>query len=218
MLPARARADRSDSGRSTARPPVTRSCSTARSTTTRSCAPYWPPTTAPGSAPAATPKPSSPLPPLGPGGGGPAAQDVRLPDLGPPRAGAVRCLADDPDVPALQHYLQPQYVPEPATLHRAIRRVGSGTHLTVRPGGEVEQERYFTVGAFLSGGCSSSSGSGRASPRPPTRSASGPAAAGTAARPPARPGSPRPASGAAGRRAAPRSWARCRAGPRSRAG
>ena len=40
-----------------------------------------------------------------------------------------------------------QYVPEPATLHRAIRRIESGTLVTVRPGGEVEQERYFTPGA-----------------------------------------------------------------------
>ncbi len=45
---------------------------------------------------------------------------------------------------ALQHYLLLQYVPEPATLHRRIRRVESGTHFTVRPGGEVEHERYFT--------------------------------------------------------------------------
>jgi asparagine synthase (glutamine-hydrolysing) len=53
--------------------------------------------------------------------------------------GAARQL----DPTALQHYLLLQYVPEPATLHRAVRRVESGTHLTVRPGGEVEYERYF---------------------------------------------------------------------------
>jgi asparagine synthase (glutamine-hydrolysing) len=52
--------------------------------------------------------------------------------------------AADLDPAALQHYLLLQYVPEPATLHRAIRRVESGTHVTVRPGGEVEHERYFT--------------------------------------------------------------------------
>jgi asparagine synthase (glutamine-hydrolysing) len=50
----------------------------------------------------------------------------------------------DLDPVALQHYLLLQYVPEPATLHRAIRRVESGTHVTVRPGGEPETERYFT--------------------------------------------------------------------------
>jgi asparagine synthase (glutamine-hydrolysing) len=60
--------------------------------------------------------------------------------------------ADDLDVAALQHYLQLQYVPEPATLHRAIRRVESGTHLTVRPGGGVEQERYFTPVLHRAGG------------------------------------------------------------------
>lgn len=51
--------------------------------------------------------------------------------------------ADALDEPALQHYLILQYVPEPATLHRAVRRVESGCSFTVRPGGEVEQERYF---------------------------------------------------------------------------
>ncbi len=50
----------------------------------------------------------------------------------------------DLDPAALQHYLLLQYVPEPATLHRAIRRVESGTHVTIRPGGEQEAERYFT--------------------------------------------------------------------------
>ncbi|WP_028928537.1 asparagine synthase (glutamine-hydrolyzing) [Pseudonocardia asaccharolytica] len=53
-------------------------------------------------------------------------------------------LTSDLDPAALQHYLLLQYVPEPATLHRAIRRVESGTHVTLRPGGEVEHERYFT--------------------------------------------------------------------------
>jgi asparagine synthase (glutamine-hydrolysing) len=61
------------------------------------------------------------------------------PTLGP---GAVT--PGDLDAAALQHYLLLQYVPEPATMHRLIRRVESGTHVTVRPGGEVEQERYFT--------------------------------------------------------------------------
>ena len=47
------------------------------------------------------------------------------------------------DPAALQHYLQMQYVPEPMTLHRTIRRVESGTRFTVRPGGRMRQERYF---------------------------------------------------------------------------
>jgi asparagine synthase (glutamine-hydrolysing) len=58
----------------------------------------------------------------------------------------------DLDAAALQHYLLLQYVPEPATLHRAIRRVESGTHVTVRPGGEPEAERYFTPVLHARGG------------------------------------------------------------------
>ncbi|HZZ50940.1 MAG TPA: asparagine synthase (glutamine-hydrolyzing) [Pseudonocardia sp.] len=48
------------------------------------------------------------------------------------------------DQPALQHYLLLQYVPEPATMHREIRRIESGTLFTVRPGAEPVTERYFT--------------------------------------------------------------------------
>jgi asparagine synthase (glutamine-hydrolysing) len=47
------------------------------------------------------------------------------------------------EVPALQHYLVLQYVPEPATMDRSIRRVESGTHFTVRPGGRPRTKRYF---------------------------------------------------------------------------
>ncbi len=47
------------------------------------------------------------------------------------------------DLPALQHYLMLQYVPEPASMHREIRRIESGTHFTVRPGGELDTRRYF---------------------------------------------------------------------------
>jgi asparagine synthase (glutamine-hydrolysing) len=59
-------------------------------------------------------------------------------------------LTTDLDPVTLQHYLTLQYAPEPGSLHREIRRVESGTHVTVRPGGEVEQERYFTP-SFHSG-------------------------------------------------------------------
>jgi asparagine synthase (glutamine-hydrolysing) len=48
------------------------------------------------------------------------------------------------DPPALQHYLLMQYVPEPATMHREIRRIESGTMFTVRPGQEPLTERYFS--------------------------------------------------------------------------
>ena len=60
-------------------------------------------------------------------------------------------LTTDLDPVALQHYLILQYVPEPATMHRAIRRVESGSHVTLRPGGEIEEERYFTP-VFHAGG------------------------------------------------------------------
>ena len=47
------------------------------------------------------------------------------------------------DEAALQHYLILQYVPEPATMDAAIRRVESGTHFTLRPGEALRSERYF---------------------------------------------------------------------------
>ena len=47
------------------------------------------------------------------------------------------------DATALQHYLTLQYVPEPATMHRAIRRIESGTYFSMRPGEQVRPHRYF---------------------------------------------------------------------------
>src|SRR4051794_23473920 len=46
------------------------------------------------------------------------------------------------DPASLQHYLTLQDVPEPATLHRGIRRIESGTSFTV-VGGELATRRYF---------------------------------------------------------------------------
>src|SRR5215217_1742264 len=46
------------------------------------------------------------------------------------------------DSASLQHYLTLQYVPEPATLHRGIRRIESGTSFTVVDG-ELHTKRYF---------------------------------------------------------------------------
>src|SRR3954453_5797521 len=46
------------------------------------------------------------------------------------------------DAASLQHYLTLQYVPEPATLHRGIRRIESGTSFTVVDG-ELTTKRYF---------------------------------------------------------------------------
>jgi asparagine synthase (glutamine-hydrolysing) len=49
----------------------------------------------------------------------------------------------DVDTTALQHYLTLQYVPEPASMHTAIRRVESGTFFTLRPGEKLRTHRYF---------------------------------------------------------------------------
>ena len=46
------------------------------------------------------------------------------------------------DPVSLQQYLTLQYVPEPATLHRGIQRIESGTSFTVRAG-ELHTRRYF---------------------------------------------------------------------------
>ena len=43
-------------------------------------------------------------------------------------------VAQDVDTTSLQHYLTLQYVPEPASMHRAIRRVESGTYFVLEPG------------------------------------------------------------------------------------
>jgi asparagine synthase (glutamine-hydrolysing) len=45
---------------------------------------------------------------------------------------------------AVQHYTVLQYVPEPETLHRAIRRLESGCYAVIRPGQAPEITRYFT--------------------------------------------------------------------------
>jgi asparagine synthase (glutamine-hydrolysing) len=60
---------------------------------------------------------------------------------------ALRPFAADPaaslDRDAVANYLTFQYVPEPATLHRHIRRLPPGHRLTWRPGGTPDIERYF---------------------------------------------------------------------------
>jgi asparagine synthase (glutamine-hydrolysing) len=47
------------------------------------------------------------------------------------------------DTTSLQHYLTLQYVPEPASMHSAIRRIESGTYFRLEPGDEVHPRRYF---------------------------------------------------------------------------
>jgi asparagine synthase (glutamine-hydrolysing) len=59
-------------------------------------------------------------------------------------------LADELDIDtgiderAVQHYTVLQYVPEPETLHRGVRRLESGSYARIRPGGMPEVTRYFT--------------------------------------------------------------------------
>jgi asparagine synthase (glutamine-hydrolysing) len=56
---------------------------------------------------------------------------------------AGREVSADVDRTAAQHYLTLQYVPEPATMHTAVRRIESGTYFTLRPGETVRPHRYF---------------------------------------------------------------------------
>ncbi|MDY6997750.1 MAG: asparagine synthase (glutamine-hydrolyzing) [Actinomycetota bacterium] len=48
------------------------------------------------------------------------------------------------DERAVQHYTVLQYVPEPETLHRGIRRLESGCYARIRPGRPPQVARYFT--------------------------------------------------------------------------
>lgn len=48
------------------------------------------------------------------------------------------------DERAVQHYTVLQYVPEPETLQRGIRRLESGSYARIRPGAAPEVTRYFT--------------------------------------------------------------------------
>ncbi|TGD85021.1 asparagine synthase (glutamine-hydrolyzing) [Mycolicibacterium sp. CH28] len=47
------------------------------------------------------------------------------------------------DERAVQHYTVLQYVPEPETLHRGIRRLESGCYAVIRPGQRPQVSRYF---------------------------------------------------------------------------
>ncbi len=57
-------------------------------------------------------------------------------------AGALG-LDTDIDTRALQHYTVLQYVPEPETLHRGVRRLESGCYAVIRPGQSPAITRYF---------------------------------------------------------------------------
>lgn len=47
------------------------------------------------------------------------------------------------DIRAVQHYTVLQYVPEPETLHRGVRRLESGCYARIRPGLAPQTTRYF---------------------------------------------------------------------------
>jgi asparagine synthase (glutamine-hydrolysing) len=47
------------------------------------------------------------------------------------------------DRTALQQYLTLQYVPEPASMHTAVRRIESGTYFLLKPGEQLRPHRYF---------------------------------------------------------------------------
>ncbi|MUM36170.1 asparagine synthase-related protein, partial [Mycolicibacterium sp. CBMA 361] len=47
------------------------------------------------------------------------------------------------DERAVEHYTVLQYVPEPETLQRGIRRLESGSYARIRPGQQPEVTRYF---------------------------------------------------------------------------
>src|SRR2546430_11323784 len=54
--------------------------------------------------------------------------------LGTPRGG---------DHVAMQHYFTLQYVPEPLSMHRAIRRLEVGCAISYSPGSQPRSFRYF---------------------------------------------------------------------------
>ncbi|WP_410430776.1 asparagine synthase (glutamine-hydrolyzing) [Mycolicibacterium sphagni] len=60
------------------------------------------------------------------------------------------------DERAVQHYTVLQYVPEPETLHRGIRRLESGCYAVIHPGRQPKVTRYFvpkfSAVPFLAGG------------------------------------------------------------------
>jgi asparagine synthase (glutamine-hydrolysing) len=77
----------------------------------------------------------------GPGGTAVASEKKCLLDL----AGLVgfEAGAAGIDYRAVQHYTVLQYVPEPETLHRGVRRLESGCYARIRPGAAPQVTRYF---------------------------------------------------------------------------
>lgn len=78
----------------------------------------------------------------GPGGTAVGSEKKCLTDL----AGVlgIDTGADGIDDRAVQHYTVLQYVPEPETLHRDVRRLESGCYARISPGAQPQVSRYFT--------------------------------------------------------------------------
>ncbi|MCU1646634.1 MAG: asnB, partial [Nocardia sp.] len=74
----------------------------------------------------------------GPGGTAFASEKKSLLELLP----ALE-LSDELDPRALEHYTVLQYVPEPETLHKNIRRLESGCYAWIQPGAAPSFTRYF---------------------------------------------------------------------------
>ena len=74
----------------------------------------------------------------GPGGTAVGSEKKCLLDLAPALG-----LDTGIDERAVQHYTVLQYVPEPETLHRGIRRLESGCYAVIRPGQQPKVRRYF---------------------------------------------------------------------------
>ncbi|MDT5107737.1 MAG: hypothetical protein QOI25_5250 [Mycobacterium sp.] len=74
----------------------------------------------------------------GPGGTAVGSEKKCLLDLAP-TAGFDLAV----DERAVQHYTVLQYVPEPETLHRGVRRLESGSYARIRPGQAPVVTRYF---------------------------------------------------------------------------
>lgn len=74
----------------------------------------------------------------GPGGTAVGSEKKCLLDLAP-----ILGLDLGVDERAVQHYTVLQYVPEPETLHRGVRRLESGSYARLRPGLPPRTTRYF---------------------------------------------------------------------------
>lgn len=75
------------------------------------------------------------------------AEDARGIYLGSEKKALMALLdpaaARDLDARSVRHYLTLQYVPEPASMHTAVRRIESGTSFTI-VGGKLHTRRYFS--------------------------------------------------------------------------